>query len=271
MSLESIAFFAKYIEDETGIIYRDINLYQLQTRLEEICTKENFESIDVLRSKFQGMNLDRSLKQKLLDHATNNETLFFRDPTFFLALEEFVLKKILPTYPKEIKVWSAASSSGQEAISVAIILEELSRKHALPPYSIIASDLSEKALSKGRGGIYSDFEVMRGLSNERKDNFFVKESDGWHVKPFILQKILFKQNNLIHSAVSGPFHIILCRNVLIYQKVEMKKTIIESLLKELDPCGGILLGVGETMLGIKEEIEATMFGNVFFYRNKKVG
>lgn len=266
MSLNSIEFFSKYIERETGIIFHDINLYQLKTRLEDIIKFEKLSSVDELAAKFQGLGPPAGLKQRLLDHATNNETLFFRDPTYFTALEGFLMREILLEAPSEIKIWSAAASTGQEALSISMTLDELSSKVPLPPYSITATDISEKAIAKARSGIYSDFEVMRGLSEERKNKYFTKQSDGWHVKPHILSRIKFGHNNLIRSTVNETFQVIFCRNVLIYQKIECKKLVIDSLFKQLDPFGGLLLGVGETMLGIKDNVQTSMIGNVIFYK-----
>ncbi len=266
MSLNSMEFFSKYIEKETGIIFQDINLYQLKTRLEDIIKVEKLSSVDELAAKFQGLGPSAALKQRLLDHATNNETLFFRDPSFFSALEGFLMREILLDFPTEIKIWSAAASTGQEALSIAMTLDELSKKVPLPPFSITATDISDKAIAKAKCGIYSDFEVMRGLSEDRKNKYFTKQTDGWHVKSHILSKIKFGHNNLIRSTVNETFHVIFCRNVLIYQKIESKKLVIESLFKQLDPLGGLLLGVGETMLGIKDNVQTTMVGNVIFYK-----
>jgi chemotaxis protein methyltransferase CheR len=269
MSLNSIDFFSKFIERETGIVFHDINLYQLKTRLEEIVKFEKLGSIEEYALKFQNMTASSAQRQRLLDHATNNETLFFRDPTFFGAFEEYIRQEVLPSKPAEIKIWSAAASTGQEALSIAMVLDELSRKINLPPYSITATDISEKAIAKAKSGLYSDFEVMRGLSDERKQKYFSKAADGWHVKQNIHSRIKFGYNNLIRPQVTETFHLILCRNVLIYQKVEMKKNVVDGLYRQLEPNGAILLGVGETMLGIRDQVETSMIGNVIFYRKNK--
>lgn len=271
MSLELIKFFANYIEKETGIIYSDTNVYQLQSRLEEICKHFNLASLTELHQEFAKVIPNPAYKQKLLDHATNNETLFFRDVAFFSALENYLLREVLLDMPDEIRIWSAASSTGQEALSVAMTLEEMSARVPLPPYSIIATDISEKALNKARSGFYNDFEVMRGLSDERKHRFFNREKDGWQVKSHLLSKIKFNYNNLIRPTVGGEFHIVLCRNVLIYQKVEVKKTIADYLLRQLAPTGALLLGVGETLLGINNDVDMVLTGNVIFYRPKNKG
>ena len=115
--------------------------------------------------------------------------------------------------------------------------------------------------------VHSDFETMRGLTDAHKSAYFKKEADGWHVRKELSSKISFGFNNLIKSNVRGPFHIVLCRNVLIYQRIEMKKVVIQSLMRELSPDGGIMLGVGETLLGIAENVKTTMIGNVIVYRN----
>jgi chemotaxis protein methyltransferase CheR len=265
MSHDILKYFSQYIERETGIVYQDSNFYQLQSRLDDIIKVEKISGIEELYRLFQGA-VNPFLRQKLLDIATNNETLFFRDPSFFNAISDFVVTNILPYAPSEIKIWSAASSTGQEAISIAIILEELARKVALPPVSILATDISEKALAKAKSGFYTDFEVQRGLSEERKIQHFTKTEYGWQLKPAIHNKITFRYNNLTRSTVRGPFHIILCRNVLIYQKVECKKGVVQNLLCQLDTHGGLMLGVGESLLGILDDISPQMMGNVPFYK-----
>jgi chemotaxis protein methyltransferase CheR len=265
----SLNIIAEMVEKETGIVFSGTNLYQLKTRLEELAKKLEYPSVDELSLKIvQG---DPVLKNKLFETATNNETLFFRDPAFFQALENFVVQEILPHNPPEIKIWSAASSTGQEALSVAMTLDNLNKKTKLPPFSIIATDIAERAVTKAKSGVYSDFEVMRGLSEAYKQSYFKKESDGWHVRSEISSKVKFGFNNLIKSNVQGPFHIILCRNVLIYQRIEMKKVVIDSLMRELGPQGGIMLGVGETLLGIAENVGTTILGSVIIYRKGSAG
>lgn len=267
MSHNPIEFFAKYIEKETGIVFHDVNLYQLKSRLEDIVKVENLASIEELAQKFMTLaGPSAVLKEKLLDHSTNNETLFFRDPTFFKAIENFILTEVLLDDPKEIRIWSAAASTGQEALSVAMTLDDLTQRIKIPPYRIMATDISRKALEKARKGFYSDFEVRRGLEDRKKESYFSRSGDGWQVKPALHSRISYAYNNLIRSTVLETFHIILCRNVLIYQSVENKKVVVNRLFKQLEPGGGLLLGVGETLLGVRDKVQTSMVGNVIFYR-----
>lgn len=269
MLLDPISFFSNYIEQETGIVYSGANLYQLQIRLEEICKAENISSLHELAQRFNSNFIDKKLKQKLLDTATNNETLFFRDPKFFKAIEEFINQILVTHNPKEIRIWSAASSTGQEALSVAMTIEELSLKTYVPPYRIIATDISDKAIQKSKIGLYTDFEVMRGLSEDLRKKYFKKEGEMWRVDSSLHSKIKFGYNNLIRSTVYDTFHLILCRNVLIYQKVEIKIAVLENLMKQLEDNGAILLGAGETMVGLRDDFDMDIISGISFYKKKK--
>lgn len=269
MLLNPVEFFAKYIESETGITYNETNHYQLKMRLEDFCRTEKLSSVEVLFNLFQSKPIDNRIKQKLLDMATNNETSFFRDPRYFEAMEKYILETILPNDPKEIKIWSAAASTGQEAISIAIVLDELSRKYPLPPFKVFATDISHKALDKCKSGIYTDFEVCRGLSDQRRQMFFEKFGEKWKVKTSLLNHIHYSFNNLIRSSVFEKFHLIFCRNVLIYQKTDVKLTVLDMLFKQLEKDGALLMGAGETLVGLISDVEIETIHGVSFYKKIK--
>lgn len=265
MSREILDFFSKLIERETGINYSETNLYQLQTRLEEFCKNEDLPGMSVLHERFQ--NAPKiGWKQKLIDLATNNETSFFRDPVYYRAVVQFLMDEILPHRPDQLRIWSAASSTGQEAISIAITLHELAQKVNLPPWKIVASDICQKVLDRCAAGTYTEFELMRGMSPERKAQYFTQENGLWKVRSEIHSRIEIQPNNLVMNRISGPFDLVFCRNILIYQKVENKKLILETLLRQLSPRGGLLLGVGETLYGVTENVGSTLYSGVVLYR-----
>lgn len=267
MSREVLDYFSRMIERETGINYSETNLYQLQSRLEDFCKTENLESLEVLSHRFQNSPMI-GWKQKLIDLATNNETSFFRDPVYYRAVLQFLMDEILPFRPEQLRIWSAAASTGQEAISIAITLDELSRQVTLPPWKIVATDICQKVLDRCQAGTYSDFELMRGMSPERKDRYFQSDKGIWKVRPEISSHMEFQHNNLCSNRVSGTFDLIFCRNVLIYQKVENKKRILDTLLRQLSPKGALLLGVGETLFGVTENVNTTIYSGVVLYRNE---
>ena len=149
-------------------------------------------------------------------------------------------------------------------------LDQLSKKTPLPPFSILATDICDKALKKCKSGLYTEFETKRGLSDDKRDLYFKKDGDLWKAKPEILSRIKYTHNNLIRSSVYDTFHIILCRNVLIYQKVDMRNTVVDTLFLKLEENGALLLGAGETLVGIRDDVKTEMIDGISFYKKNKL-
>lgn len=268
---EIVDYFAKYIEKELGIIYSEHNLYQLQNRLEEVI---KILGVNDLETLYQYAQLENPLfkKQVLLDIATNNETSFFRDPRVFKGITSLLthlLEKFEVTR-EELKVWSVASSTGQEPISIAIVLEEiLSNKKLSTPYSILCSDISQRVLMRAQEGCYSDLEMSRGLTPEQTSKYFKAAGSKWQFDPKLLGKMNFIKQNLKESFSSfGQFHFVLCRNVLIYQNVESKIEILQRLAQSIVPGGYLVLGAGESLLGLIDDFEQEIIEGAVFYRRK---
>ena len=262
-------FFAKYIESELGIIYSDNNYFQLELRLEQICKLVDCPSIEDLYQRAQS-GITGAFKQLLLDTATNNETSFFRDTKVFNAIEKVVLD-LLRSKKSKIQIWSAASSTGQESLSVSMLINELSLKiKEKISFSILATDISERVLGKAKTGIYTQLEVQRGLPITYLTKYFTKtENDQWKVSQKISENIEFKRQNLKEPfLMSDKFDLVLCRNVLIYQNVEGKEKILSKILDVLSPGGFLVLGAGESLIGISTEFEQVNRDGVIFYRKK---
>src|SRR5690606_6600053 len=212
---ELLAFFSKYIERELGIIYSEHNLYQLQNRLEEVIKTLNIPDVSTLYQDVISNN-PRFKKQILLDIATNNETTFFRDTRVFAGIEKLLKNfiKDCETRKEDLKIWSAASSTGQEAVSISMLLEEsLEVKHYSIDYSILCTDISERVLKRARAGVFTELEVSRGLPSHFLHKYFKSENSQWRFNPRIMRKMDFRNQNIKESfAHLGKFHIILCRN-----------------------------------------------------------
>lgn len=271
---EILKFFAKLIEDELGIVYSEHNYFQLQNRLEEIARYGGMASMDDLHQKAK-QGLSTTVRQLLMDVATNNETSFFRDIKIYRAFENLILKNVdkilLPNEP--LSIWSAASSSGQEALSICMAINEFNQKERKEiGFKIKASDISSRILKKAEAGIYSQLEVQRGLPAPLLIKYFKKtENDQWQVSPDLLKKINFGKQNLREPfAWAEKFHVILCRNVLIYQKVESKKDILAKLCQQLIPGGYLIMGAGESLLGISQEFDQETHDGAVIYRKKKL-
>ena len=270
MSPEIFKFFAEYIKKEIGIIYSETNSYQLEGRLLDIVKYAGLTSIEELHQKaIVGLRSD--LKQLLLDIATNNETSFFRDKHVFDNLEN----NIIPALVKEqdgtlnLKIWSAASSYGQEALSIAMIINELKGQGKKISARILASDISEKVLTRAKSGCYTQLEIQRGLPIKLLTKYFEQAGEGWKARPEIMSYISFYQQNLLMPfQFNGPFDMIFCRNVLIYQNIENKKAIINKIHMALKDGGYLFLGAGESLMGISGDFSTCNINNMICYRKK---
>jgi chemotaxis protein methyltransferase CheR len=265
----ALKFFASFIEAELGIVYLEANYFQLEHRLKDIATQLGFANIDELHQKAR-MGIEGQMKSLLLDLATNNETSFFRDPAIFKALGELILPTLMADPSKRpIRIWSAASSSGQEAYSIAMELHEFKQREPnFTSYSMLVSDISDTILKRARAGKYSQLEVQRGLPARLLVQHFEKEdNDVWHVKPHLQEGMEFKRLNLLSDwGYIGPFDVVFVRNVLIYQAVENKKKVIAQIYEKLNPNGFLVMGAAESLFGVSDQFRQLSHGTAIVYQ-----
>jgi chemotaxis protein methyltransferase CheR len=273
---EMVQFFAGYIRKEVGIIYQEANLYQLETRLKEIAQQLEFETVADLYTSAK-RRITAEMRLFILDIATNNETSFYRDPHVFEGVSEVALNfidQLKQNGNQKLRIWSAACSRGQEIYTLAMCLDPLEVK--LPNgFSILATDISERALDQAKLGKYSQLQIQRGLPIQKLLKYFKKEDNeskyDWGVQSDIRRNISFKSQNLLDPFTSlGNFHIILMRNVLIYQTMEKRKQILESAFEHLEPGGYIVMGSAESMIGITDIYESEKVGKAQFFRKPLV-
>ena len=264
----ALGFFARYIEKELGIVYDEGNSFQLQNRLDEVAKIFRLSSLDELHA-MAAKGIHGNLKQLILDTATNNETSFFRDPKVFKGIES-TLASLAPGLKEPLSIWSAACSYGQEPYTLVMILEELKAKGLKLDYRILATDIADRALARAQEGRYSQLEVQRGLPTPLMIRYFTKDAENyWTFRPELKAKVEFRKTNLRSPFFLGErFHLILCRNVLIYQKVEGKSEVVSKLRASLHPGGLLILGAGESMLGVSDAFEQVDCEGAMFYRPK---
>lgn len=264
-------FFADFIQKNIGIIYLPENYFQLEKRLEEIAHLFHLKSLEDLYVLSTG-GLEGQLKQALLDVATNNETSFFRDPPAFRLIEEKALPRLAARRKRlgKIRIWSCASSFGQEPYSLAMLAHEFTEKDRLSSFDIYATDICDKALSRAKTAVYSNLEVHRGLSAVRLAKYFTHTSDDmWQIKPEIKNRVSFAKQNLLDPFSNpGPFDLIFCRYVLIYQSEEKKKEIIEKLARTLSPQGYLVLGGSESLIGLSKDFDQVSQNGAVIYKKK---
>ncbi|KAB8029776.1 CheR family methyltransferase [Fluviispira multicolorata] len=267
-------YFSNLIEKETGIQYDETNKFLLFSRLQNLIKFLNFPDILSLWNDIQRNGLNQSAKLLILDTATNNETSFFRDPKVFDFFKSHFVPKIMEKSEK-IRIWCAATSTGQEPYTLAMIMAELKAKGINKSYELLGTDISERVLKQASSGIFSQLEIQRGLSANLMIKYFeqiITETSSlpsYKAKPELSTFMTFKQLNLLHDWPNiGTFDIIFCRNVLIYQSVENKKNIIARFAKLLNPRGYLILGGAESLLQLSNDFDFETYGNICVHRLK---
>lgn len=273
LNKEILNFFSSYIESEVGIVYSDFNEFQLIRRLEEIALLLQCRCVEDLYSKARS-GIHGDFKKMILDVATNNETSFFRDQKVFEMLESSLLPLLAEKAQKKrsLRIWCAASSSGQEPLSLNILIKEFEKKNNVSlNASILATDISQRILEKAKLSTYSQLEIQRGLPTKYMLSYFHQLPSGqWVAKKEISENITYQKLNLKHElSFAEDFDLILCRNVLIYQSVDSKKRIVEKIINVLSDQGILLLGAGESLLGITSTCDPHSVLGAIYYKKSK--
>ncbi|GLO61581.1 chemotaxis protein methyltransferase [Vibrio sp. MACH09] len=262
--------FSRFLESQCGIVLGDSKQYLVRSRLSPLVTKFNLASLsDLLRNVVTGRN--RELRIAAVDAMTTNETLWFRDSYPFSVLSDKLLPEVAEK-KRPIKIWSAASSSGQEPYSMAMtVLETQSKRPGmLPSVSITATDISASMLDMCRAGVYDNLALGRGLSPERRRTFFEDADDGrMKIKDNVKRLVNFRPQNLMESyALLGKFDIVFCRNVLIYFSPDMKSQVLNSIANSLNPGGYLLLGASESLTGLTDRFDMVRCNPGIIYKLK---
>lgn len=269
MNKDNFDYITKFLKDETAIILEPGKEYLVETRLTPLVQEFRLESLDDL-IKHLHFKPTPELKVKIIDAMTINETLFFRDNHPFEALKSSILPEIAGRKKdKKLNIWCAASSSGQEPYSIAMILKEHSNTFKDWTINFTASDLSEKILQRAKTGIYNQLEVNRGLPMPYLMKYFEKTGVNWQIKEEIRHMVKFKKINLKEPWNFEEMDLVFMRNVLIYFNHDTKKEIFKRLEKTLHPEGYFFLGGSETTIGVSNEFEKVGTDRIPCYRLKK--
>lgn len=259
ISNEQYNDFCNFLEQQSGIVLGTSKQYLIVSRLSPLVSQFNLSSISELIEK--AMNVaNRQVRLEVIDAMTTNETLWFRDGYPYEMLKETILPELAKTHTMTpIKIWSAASSSGQEPYSIAMTCFETNIPRLKTPagVQIVGTDISPTMLSLCKQGMYDYIALNRGLSAERKKMFFTKVSEQcMSVNEEIKRLVNFKLFNLLdHYGSMGKFDVIFCRNVLIYFSPQVKSKIINQLAQSLNPNGYLFLGASESVSGLTDRFD----------------
>ena len=263
----------EFLRRSSGLVMESSKKYLVESRVMPIVRREKLSGLEELVAILQKGQSPR-LAKDVIEAMTINETYFFRDKSPFDQFRSFMLPSLLAARQgeKRLRIWSAAASTGQEAYSLAMILDEFAPRMPGWKVEIVGTDLSEQVLEKARKGIYSQFEVQRGLPAPMLLRHFNQIGDSWQISEAMRSKVSFRQLNLLSDFTSlGRFDIIFCRNVLIYFDAARKTDILARMTRILAPDGLLTLGASESLIGLKTDLVANTEHRGIFMRAGAAG
>lgn len=267
MNVSDFELIAQLLKERSGLALSKDKAYLLESRLNPVARKWNFAGFDELAQAIRA-GKDEALLVRVTEAMTTNESFFFRDQKPFEQFTSLVLPHMIEhrAAKKTIRIWSAACSSGQEPYTLAMLLKENAKKLAGWRVEIVATDISKEILDKAKEGMYSQFEVQRGLPINLLVKYFKQTGDRWQIDAGIREMVKYQQFNLLGNlSTLGRFDVIFCRNVLIYFDPPTKTTVFNKLADLMAEDGFLYLGGAETVLGMSDRFQL-MPGHRGIYR-----
>ncbi len=257
MTPDEFTFISTLIKQRSGLVLTEDKAYLLDSRLMPVARQHDIAGLSDLISQIR-MRKDEALIKEVVEALTTNESHFFRDTHPFEVLRDGIMPELMPNRPgKSLRIWCAAASSGQEPASIVMTLNEMGAALAGWRYELVGTDISEDILAKAKKGLYSQFEVQRGMPIQLLLKYFNKVDENWAFKPEFLGKITYKYANLLdNQSMLGKFDIVFCRNVLIYFDRETKAKVLEMIHGMMPDDGKLLLGGAETVVGITDKFKS---------------
>ena len=246
-------YLRKFLKDHSGLDLSAEKHYLLESRLLPLARKSGLDGIGELVQKLKAGSA--VFVSQVVEAMTTNETFFFRDKVPFDHFREVIMPELLQARAnrKTIRIWCAAGSTGQEPYSLAMCLKEMNAALSGWRVEILATDLSQDVLEKSKAGIYSQFEVQRGLSIQMLVKYFKQTGELWQINADMRAMVHHRQLNLLHDfSQLGAFDVIFCRNVLIYFDQDRKVNIFNRLARATVPDGFLVLGAAETVVGLTD-------------------
>jgi chemotaxis protein methyltransferase CheR len=246
-------YLRKLLKERSGLDLSADKQYLIESRLLPLARKAGLSGIPELVQKLQGGS--SALITSVVEAMTTNETFFFRDKVPFDHFRDTIMQEVLKARAsrRSVRIWCAAGSTGQEPYSLAMTLKEMGAALTGWRVEIIATDLSQEVLEKAKAGVYSQFEVQRGLPIQMLMKYFKQTGETWQVNPELRAMIQHRQLNLLQDfSHLGTFDVIFCRNVLIYFDQETKINIFNRLARQIEPDGFLVLGAAETVVGLTD-------------------
>lgn len=249
---------AAFLSERIGLVIDPNKRHAIEARLQPVLAAKGFGRLSELVARLKAGD-DLALANRVIDAMVTCETLFFRDRRMFETLRTVLLPRLRDKRreARRLRLWCAACATGQEPYSLAMMLDEFARDFSGWQIDLLASDVSEAAVTAASAGAYTQFEVQRGLSTPLLLRHFHREGDVWRINDHLRARVEFRRANLLDDfGRFGRFDVILCRNALMYMQVERRREILRRLSSALADDGCLILGAAETIVGLSDAFEA---------------
>lgn len=271
ITAEEVTIWSRYVQETCGIVLDQSKAYLLETRLGALVREAGATGFSDLFYKLRA-DVSQTLRGKVVDAITTNETSFFRDTAPFELLRHKLLPELIDhrskgVRPIPIRIWSAACSTGQEMYTIGIILKELLGSFNGYDIRILGTDISNRAIAAASRGHYTDLEMGRGLAPMAAQKHFTREGSEWKIRDEIRALASFRKMNLLEAfAFPAPFDIILCRNVAIYFAEADRARLFHNFARCLARDGCLIIGSTESLTGLCPEFVAQRYLRTVFYQ-----
>ena len=254
MTPEDFDYLRKLLKERSGLVLSAEKQYLAESRLLPVARRHGMSTLAELVGALKAPAAS-ALASEVVDAMTTNETFFFRDKMPFEHVRDTVLPALIAARAREkrIRIWCAAASTGQEPYSIAMTLKSMEAQLAGFRVDILATDLVGEVLERAKAGIYSQFEVQRGLPIQMLVKYFRQNGESWQIVPELREMVQFRTLNLLNDfSPLGRFDLVFCRNVLIYFDQPTKTQVLDRLARQMPDDGFLVLGAAETVVGLTD-------------------
>jgi chemotaxis protein methyltransferase CheR len=268
---EDVIFVADLVNELCGVVLDESKAYLIESRLSVLAKEAGCASYTELCRKAR-LTSGHLLQTQIINAITTGETLFFRDASPFEALRHKVLPELIDVkaktaWPKRLRIWSAAASSGQEAYSIAMTLCELIPNIHSWDIAILGTDVSDAAVKQASMGRFSRNEIQRGMPLPLLNKYFIEEPNGWKVRDEIRSLVSFQRRNLLDSLTDlGPFDVVFCRNVAIYFSPDVRRDLFRRVSDRMTTDGYLFVGSSESLTDMGARFTPHHHCRAIFYR-----
>jgi chemotaxis protein methyltransferase CheR len=255
MTPEDFDYLRQMLRERSGLVLSAEKQYLAESRLLPVARKHGLGNLGELVGKLKGSVVGAPIGVEVVEAMTTNESFFFRDKIPFDHFRDLVMPALIAarTREKRIRIWCTACATGQEPYSLAMSLKGFGATLAGFRIDILGTDLSTECLEKAKAGIYSQFEVQRGLPIQQLLKFFGQVGEAWQIAPEIRGMVHFRPLNLLNDfSALGTFDVVFCRNVLIYFEQPTKSSVLNRIARQMPSDGYLVLGAAETVVGLTD-------------------